>query len=72
MLQDQVPEEMLNTSGYFRCTCGRLSWGSGKEYLNIQGATDGQAATVEDVGVDHGGLDALVAEQFLDGMDIIA
>jgi len=31
----------------------------------------GQAAAVEDVGVDHGGFNVLVAEQFLDGADII-
>lgn len=62
MLQDQVPKEMLNTSGYFRCTCGRLYWGSSKEYLNIQGAADGQAAAIEDVGVDHGRLNALVTQ----------
>jgi hypothetical protein len=30
-----------------------------------------QPATVEDVGVDHGRLDVLVAEEFLDGADIV-
>ena len=38
----------------------------------VQGAADGQAAALEDVGVDHGGFDILVAEQFLDGADVVA
>jgi len=36
----------------------------------IQGAADGDAA-VEDVGVDHCRADVLVAEQFLDGADVV-
>ena len=39
---------------------------------SIQRAFDGQAAALEDVGVDHGGADVLVAEQFLDGANIVA
>jgi hypothetical protein len=39
--------------------------------LTIQGATDGQATAFDDVGVDHGGGDIFVAEQVLDGADVI-
>ena len=38
----------------------------------IEGAADGAAALVQDVGVDHRGLDALVTEQLLDGADVVA
>jgi len=38
----------------------------------IQRGAHGQAAALEDVGVDHGGFDILVAEQFLDGADVVA
>jgi len=31
----------------------------------------GQATTLEDVGIDHGRLDVLVAQQFLDGTDVV-
>jgi len=30
------------------------------------------AAAVEHVGVDHGGLDVVVAEELLDGADVVA
>ena len=39
---------------------------------NVQRAADSLAAAVEHVGVDHCGLDALVAEDLLDGPDVIA
>jgi hypothetical protein len=38
----------------------------------IQWAPDRQAAAVEDVGVDHGGLDVLMAEEVLHGPNVIA
>ena len=38
----------------------------------IEGAFDGQAAAVEDMGIDHGGFDVLVPEQLLDCSNIIA
>jgi len=38
----------------------------------IQRAADGEAAALEDVGVDHGGLYIFVAEEFLDRPDVIA
>jgi len=31
--------------------------------------TGGQAAAIEDMGVDHGGFDVFVAEEFLNGAD---
>ena len=33
---------------------------------------DGQGATIEHMRIDHGGLDVLVAEQFLDCADVVA
>ena len=39
--------------------------------LTVQRAVDGQAAALDDVGVDHGGGDIFVAQQFLDGPNII-
>src|SRR5688500_13798559 len=39
----------------------------------FQGAADASAAGgVEDVGVDHGGLEVGVAEELLDGADVVA
>ncbi len=35
----------------------------------VQRTADSLAAAVEDVGVDHGGLDIFVAQEFLDGAD---
>ncbi len=37
----------------------------------IHGATDASGTAVEDVGVDHGCLHILVAEQFLDCADVV-
>ena len=39
---------------------------------SVKRGFDGEAAALEDVGVDHGGFDILVAEQFLDGADVVA
>ena len=39
---------------------------------SIQGAPHAERAAVEDVGVDHGGGDVAVAEEFLDGADVVA
>jgi len=38
----------------------------------VEWAADGEAALVEDVGVDHGGFDVGVAEEFLDGANVVA
>ena len=40
--------------------------------LLVQRAAHGQPTAVEDVGVDHCGLDVLVTEEFLDSADVIA
>ncbi len=40
--------------------------------LGVEGAFDGEPAAVEDMGVDHGGLDVLVPEELLDRAYIIA
>src|SRR5213593_719528 len=38
----------------------------------VQGAADTAAAAIEDVGVDHGGADVAVADELLDGPDVVA
>ena len=38
----------------------------------VERAADAAATAVEDVGVDHGGLDVFVAEELLYGADIVA
>jgi hypothetical protein len=49
---------------------GRGGWG--QEEGVVEGALDGEAASVQDVGVDHGGADVAVAEELLDGADVVA
>jgi len=39
-------------------------------HRSIQWATHGQSAAIEHEGVDHGGLDVLVADEFLHGADV--
>ena len=38
----------------------------------VEGGFDGVGSALEDVGVDHGGFDVFVAEEFLDGADVVA
>ena len=38
----------------------------------MPGALDASAAAVQDVGVDHGGADVVVAQELLDGADVVA
>ena len=38
----------------------------------VERAVDAEGAAVEDVGVDHGGGDVAVAEELLDGADVVA
>ena len=46
-----------------------MPWGS---WLKpVEGAADSVSSAVEDVGVDHGGLDVFVAEELLYGPDIV-
>ncbi len=40
--------------------------------IHIEGAPDAAAAAIEDVCVDHGGADVVVAEEFLDRADVVA
>lgn len=40
--------------------------------FRCRGGFDGKSAALKDVGVDHGGFDVLMTEQFLDGANIIA
>jgi len=37
----------------------------------VERTADRQAAAIQNVGIDHGGLDILVAEEFLNGSDIV-
>ena len=43
-----------------------------RQWLCVEGADDTATATVEDVGVDHGGFDIAVTEKFLNGADVVA
>jgi hypothetical protein len=47
----------------------KRTWGT---ELTIEGAADRFGAAIEDVGVDHGGFDVFMTEQFLDSADVIA
>ena len=38
----------------------------------IQGTLNGLSPLVESVGVDHGGADVLVSQEYLDGADVAA
>ena len=38
----------------------------------VEGASDAGCPMLENVGVDHGGGDVAMAEQFLDGSDVVA
>ena len=38
----------------------------------IPGTLNGLSSLVESVGVDHGGADVLVSQEFLDGADVAA
>ena len=40
--------------------------------MDIQRASDGQSSFVEDVGVNHGGADVFVAQEVLNGSDVVA
>ena len=40
--------------------------------LLVQGRADCQAAALQNMGVDHGGFNILMTEQFLDSADIVA
>ena len=41
-------------------------------FQGVEGAADGVGAALEDMGVYHGGADVFVAEEFLDGADVVA
>jgi hypothetical protein len=50
---------------------GRGTCGSSRED-SVRGAADGARAPVEDVSVDHGGADVVVAQELLDRSDVMA
>lgn len=39
--------------------------------LGVEGGFDGEAAALKDVGVDHGGFDVFVPEEFLNGSYVV-
>jgi hypothetical protein len=41
------------------------------KFSGVQGTFDGHGAFTQYMGVDHGSLDIFVAEEFLDGADIV-
>ncbi len=45
---------------------------AGSLFEGIQRALDGKGAAFHHMGVDHGGADVFVAEQFLDCADVVA
>lgn len=40
--------------------------------LGVEGAFDRESAALEDMGIDHGGFDILVTQQFLDGANVVS
>jgi hypothetical protein len=44
---------------------------NGSEGALVEGAADAEGAAVEDVGVDHRGGDVAVAEELLNGADVV-
>ena len=51
----------------------RLLSGRNSEGMSgVQRGFDGESATLEDVGVDHGGFYIFVTEQFLDGANVVS
>jgi hypothetical protein len=51
----------------------RATFGSGRRCRSrVEGAQHAPTATVQDMGVDHGGADVMVAQQLLDGADVVA
>ena len=43
-----------------------------RKRLAVEGGFDGEAAALEDVGVDHGGFYVFVSEELLHGADVVA
>lgn len=58
--------------GDWRLETGDWRLGIGDWDLGVEGGFDSQAAALEDVGVDHGGADVFMAEQFLNGSYVVA
>ena len=44
----------------------------GLDNLRVERADDAASATVGDLGVDYGGFDVAVTEEFLNGADVVA
>ena len=61
--------ELCSTARGVMWRLGRAKMGSRGD---VEGASDAEAAAVEDVCVDHCCCDAAVAEEFLDGANVVA
>ena len=68
---------MVWTGWLFGCVFG-MGTGMGSRLMRvsggvlaIEGTADGQTSFVEDVGIDHGGANVFVAEEFLHGANIV-
>ena len=51
---------------------GAEAWRSRDDVEVVERAADAEAAAVEDVGVNHGGGNIAMAEQFLDCSNVVA
>jgi hypothetical protein len=63
-LKGRVHGRLITTAG-----CGRVR-GSGSKA--VRRASHAPPSSIQDMGVDHGGLDIVVAEQLLDSADVVA
>jgi hypothetical protein len=59
------------SAGHLVVSVGRTAGSKAQPLLASPEAADSQAAPVENVGVDHGRLDILMPQEFLDGTDVI-
>lgn len=62
----------MKIGGRGRESHGGSKWGSAQTgWLEIEWASDAEARFVQDMGIDLGGADILVSEEFLDGADVL-
>ena len=58
-------------TGFSQVARGHSGWKPRLLDKLIQRAADGEAAAIQNVRINHGGLDIFVAEEFLDGANIV-
>ncbi len=64
------PDFAVTLPSYF-CRCRTIVEGLGLD-CNIKRADDSTSTAIKDMGVDHGGFDVFVSEEFLDGANVVA